>query len=310
MKKKVKALLLMSGGLDSMLAAKILQNQGVQVTPVCFKSFFFDCAMAQKACKQLGLKLKEIDFGKKHLAMLKAPRFGRGSAINPCIDCHLLMFKEAKKIMKAEGYDFVATGEVLGERPMSQNARALELLEKESGLKGLLLRPLSAKVLPETSPEKKGLVNREKLYGISGRGRKAQLELTNQFHIKEFPTPAGGCILTDKNYSDNLKILLSFKKNINENDALIIRQGRVFWENNVLIVVARDKAESETLKKMRTKGDLYAEPKNFTGPSVIARPMKKSSLLEMTSFVKQYLIKYSKQVPAEPAFTLWTLPKP
>lgn len=297
--KKVKALLLMSGGLDSMLAAKILQNQGIQVTPICFKSFFFGCAAAQKACQELGLKLKEVDFSKKHLAMLKSPKFGRGSAMNPCIDCHLLMLKEAKKIMKKEKFDFIATGEVLGERPMSQNPRALDLIEKEAGLTGYLLRPLSAKVLAETIPEKKGLVQREKLYGISGHSRKPQLELVKEFKIKEFASPGGGCILTDKNYSEHLKKLLSFKKNPTENDFQILRQGRVFWKDNFLIVVARNQEECQALKKLAQTVTLYLEPKNFSGPSVIVGLMKTGDKKQARELGTEYLLKYSKNIPKD-----------
>lgn len=298
--KKVKALLLMSGGLDSMLSAKVLQDQGVQVTPICFKSFFFGCDQAKKACKQLGLKLKEVDFSKKHLAMLRSPKHGRGSAMNPCIDCHLLMLKEAKKIMKKDRYDFVATGEVLGERPMSQNPRALSIVEKEAGLTGYLLRPLSAKVMEETIPEKNGLVDREKLEAINGRNRKPQLELVKRFGIKEFASPGGGCILTDKNYSENLKKILELKKNPIENDFLIVRQGRVFWKDNVLIIVARDKNESVALKKMKQSKDIYLEPKNFSGPSVIVRSFGKADKKEMTDFGKKYLLKFSKNIPDIP----------
>lgn len=300
MEKKVRALLLMSGGLDSILAVKILQAQGVEVTPICFKSFFFGCEQAQKACKQLGLKLKEFDFGKKHLTMLRSPKFGRGSAMNPCIDCHLLMLKEAKKIMKQGGYDFIATGEVLGERPMSQNPRALALLEKEAGLLGSLVRPLSAKVLPETILEKKGLIEREKLYGISGRSRKPQLGLVKDFKIKEFPTPGGGCILTDKNYSEHLKVLLSFKKSPQENDFQVLRQGRVFWKDSFLIIVARNKDESQALKNMTQKTDIYLEPKNFSGPSVIVRLMKKGDKKEALLLGEKYLLKFSKNIPNNP----------
>jgi len=306
--KKTRALLLMSGGLDSVLAVKILQIAGVQVTPICFKSFFFGCEQAEKACNQLGLKLKIVDFSKKHLTMLKAPKFGRGSAFNPCIDCHLLMFKEAKKIMFKDKYDFIATGEVLGERPMSQNARALELIEKEAKLKGLIVRPLSLKVLPETIPERNGVINRDNFYGISGRSRKPQLQLVKDFGIKDFVSPGGGCILTDKNYSENLKTLLNYKKNINENDAQIIRTGRVFWQEYILIVVARDKAESQALKKMRVKGDIYLEPKNFSGPSVIIRLYKNLSHSlasrkikeEMVLIGKKYLLQFSKKIPENP----------
>jgi tRNA U34 2-thiouridine synthase MnmA/TrmU len=306
--KKVKALLLMSGGLDSMLAARILKDRGVQVTPICFQSYFFGCDSARKACQQLGLELKEVNFSKKHLAMLKAPQFGRGSAFNPCIDCHLLMLKEAKKIMVKENYDFIATGEVLGERPMSQNPHALQLIEKEAKLDGMIVRPLSLKVLPITVAEKKGLINRDDYYGISGRSRKPQLQLVKDLGIKEFVTPGGGCILTEKYYGINLEKLLSLKKNPDDNDCKILRNGRVFWEDGDLVVVARDEKESAQLKNMRKPSDLYLEPQNFAGPSVIVRKYKKSSREGMTFIGKKYLMQFSKNIPESPIIEL--LPSP
>ncbi|MFA5368528.1 MAG: tRNA 4-thiouridine(8) synthase ThiI [Candidatus Paceibacterota bacterium] len=301
---KTKALLLMSGGLDSLLAAKILQNQGIQIKPVCFKSYFFDCETAQKTCKQLGLKLQEVDFSKKYLTMLKSPKFGRGTAFNPCIDCHLLMLKEAKKIMIKDGYDFIATGEVVGERPMSQNLHAIQLIEKEAKLDGMIVRPLSLKVLPITIPEKKGLINRDDFYGISGRSRKPQLQMIKDFGIKEFVTPGGGCILTEKYYGINLKKLLSLKKNPDDNDCNFIRAGRVFWENSNLIVVARNEKESKQLKKIRKSTDLYLEPKNFPGPSIVVRPYKKSSREGMIFVGKKYLMQFSKNIPNDPVIEI------
>ncbi len=301
---KTKALLLMSGGLDSLLAAKILQNQNIQVTPICFKSYFFGCEVAQKTCKQLGLKLKEVDFSKKYLTMLKAPKFGRGTAFNPCIDCHLLMLKEAKKIMIKDGYDFIATGEVVGERPMSQNPHAIQLIEKEAKLDGLIVRPLSLKVLPITFPEKKGLISRDNFYGVTGRSRKPQLQMVKDFGIEEFVTPGGGCILTEKYYGVNLKKILSFKKNPDNNDCAIIREGRVFWEDSSLIVVARNEKESRQLKKIRKLTDLYLEPKNFSGPSIIIRPYKKSSRKGMTLIGEKYLKQFSKNILENPIIEL------
>jgi hypothetical protein len=154
--------------------------------------------------------------------------------------------------------------------------------------------------MEETIPEKKGLVNREKLEAINGRSRKPQLELVKRFGIKEFASPGGGCILTDKNYSENLKKILELKKNPNENDFLIVKQGRVFWKENVLIIVARDKNESIALKKMKQSKDIYLEPKNFSGPSVIVRSFGKADKKEITDLGKEYLLKFSKNIPDIP----------
>jgi len=305
---KNKCLVLMSGGLDSMLSAKILKEEGIEVTPLCFKSFFFSFKAAEKAAKQIGLKLRVEDFSKEHLKMLKNPKHGRGKAINPCIDCHLLMIKTAGKIMKKEGYDFIATGEVLGQRPMSQNINSLNLIEKESGLKGLIVRPLSVKVLPSTIPEKLGIIKRENFYDISGRSRNRQIELAKKFKIKEYPSPAGGCILTDINYSKKLFELLEKVPKFTGNDAELIKYGRVFWKNDLLIVVPRDAKECELVANLRKRGDVVLEPHNFSGPTVLVRKYKKSPQSEMIDCGVEYVETYSKNLPDD--FILKLLPSP
>jgi tRNA U34 2-thiouridine synthase MnmA/TrmU len=269
--KKVKALVLFSGGLDSMLSAKILMEQGIKVIPVYFKSYFFGPEIAKKSAEILGLKLKVIDISKEHLKIVRKPKFGYGQSMNPCIDCHLLMLKKAKEIMKKEKFDFVATGEVLGERPMSQNKKALELIEKLSSLKGYLLRPLSAKLLEPTIPEKKRLVDREKLFDIKGRSRKRQIELTKKFGIKWYPSPAGGCILTDLEFGKRLKELFEKKKKIDENDIELLKLGRHFWFDDIKIIVGRNHEENLKIKKLARKGDILIEMKNYTGPTTLIR---------------------------------------
>lgn len=306
--KKYKCLVLMSGGLDSMLSAKILEEAGIEVTPLCFKSFFFGCESADKAAGQTGMKLRVVDFSKKHLKMLKDPRYGRGGAINPCIDCHLLMIREAGKIMKKEKYDFIATGEVLGQRPMSQNSQSLSLIDRRSGLAGFVVRPLSLKVLPPTVPEKKGIIKRDDFYGISGRGRHEQIALAKKFGIKDYPSPAGGCILTDKNYAINLKKLFEIKPRADGNDCLILRQGRVFFNDSMIIVVARDEKECLGLSRLGKKGDVVLEPHNFAGPTVLVRKYKKSSREGMIDCGISYVCDFSKDVPDD--FILKLLPSP
>lgn len=301
--KKVKCLVLFSGGLDSMIAAGMLKRMGIGVVPICFVSYFFNSKQAEESVKQLGLKLRIVDFSLNHLKKVKNPEHGYGNAINPCIDCHLMMIKEAGKIMKKEGFDFIATGEVLGERPMSQNIRALELIEKKANLKGRLLRPLSAKLLPETIVEKTGLINREELGDISGRMRTKQMALAKELGIKKYPSPGGGCILTEENYGKLFNNLLAAKKDIDGNDAIILRLGRVFLEGNFLIIVARDQEECINLKKMIKRGDVFVEPKNFSGPSVLIRKIRKTSRKEMKKKGEEYILKYTKRPPlGDPMF--------
>jgi tRNA-uridine 2-sulfurtransferase len=289
-----KALLLFSGGLDSLLCAAILKEKGVKVTPVCFYSYFFDCKKALEMVKQIGLKLKVVDISKSHLKMIKDPKYGRGVGMNPCVDCHLLMLKTAKQIMKKEGYDIIATGEVLGQRPFSQSGQALELIEKRAGLKGLILRPLSANLLEET---KFGI---DGFYGISGKSRKEQLHLVEKFKIKNIPMPAGGCILTDAVFSERLKELLKIKKSFNGDDVQLLKLGRVFFNDSFFVVVARNEKECKELIKERKRGDIILEPHGFSGPTVLIRKTKKSSRDEMIDFASELLIKFSKNASSDP----------
>ncbi len=303
--KEIKALLLMSGGLDSILAAKVLEEQDIKVTLVCFESYFFSCDQAKKAAAQIGLPLRIEDIAAAHLEIVKNPRFGRGAGVNPCIDCHLLMLKTAKKIMEAEGYDLIATGEVLGERPMSQNRQSLDILEREAGLAGKLLRPLSAKFFPPTEAEEKGLVNRERLRGISGRTRTVQYELAKHFDIKDIPQPGGGCILTDPEYGQRMKKLISIKPNFDASDARLLRFCRPIWEGRTLIAVARDKNDCEKMNKSVKAGDVLLEPVNFPGPTVIGRNFGDNITWdEVAARGKKYLLQYSKKIPAVPEITI------
>ncbi len=304
-----KAILLFSGGLDSIIASQILLKQKIKVIPVCFFSYFFDCQRAKKSAESLGLKLRVIDFSEEHLKIIKSPKYGRGKGLNPCIDCHLLMAKEAKKLLKKTNTDFVATGDVLGQRPFSQNLKSLKIIERESGLTGLILRPLSAQLLPETLPEKRKWVNRETLFGIKGKSRSSQLLLAKKFNIKEFPTPSGGCILTDIEYSVKLKELFEKVPDCDGNDCQLLRKGRVFWRkddsnDDILIVVARNEKECLELKKMKKETDIILEPKNFSGPVVLARGFlkKNNNNKKIIQDAKELLLRYSKVNIKTPSF--------
>ncbi|OGI27111.1 MAG: hypothetical protein A2359_02515 [Candidatus Moranbacteria bacterium RIFOXYB1_FULL_43_19] len=291
-KKKIKALLLFSGGLDSILAAKILARQGIRVTAFTLTSHFFDAGQAKKSAEENNIQLVTKDFSKKHLEIVKNPCYGRGVGMNPCVDCHLLMIGEAKKIAAREKYNFIATGEVLGQRPMSQNFEALKIIEREAGLVGKILRPLSAKVLPETEMEKSGMVDRRKLIGISGRSRKEQIGLAKKYGIKNYPSPAGGCILTDKEYSRKLLDLLEKVKNIKSSDLALLRIGRHFWNGPAKIILGRDHEENLALKKMAEKGDILLELKDLPGPLALVRGKNK----KMIELAKEKILKYSKKL--------------
>jgi hypothetical protein len=302
MLKKLKGLILFSGGLDSILASKILSEQGLELLGLTFKSLFFDEKIAEKSARQIGLPLRIIDISPEHLKMVKKPRFGYGSAMNPCLDCHLMMLKKAKSMMKKEKYDLVVTGEVLGERPMSQNKAALELLERESGLGGFLLRPLSAKLLKKTFWEEKGLIDRNKLLAIQGRQRKAQLELVKKYKIKDYPTPAGGCLLCDLAFGRKLWELFERKPNCSLNDVELLKIGRHFWFADVKVIIGRNYGENLKLKKLSQKGDLIIELKSTLGPTAFVRGKRISK--EVIKQVKRLIIRYSKKAMANEEFKI------
>lgn len=282
-----------------MLSLKVLQNNGVSVQPICFNSYFFNCKAAQKACDNLNVPLRVVEIGDIHLEMTKSPKFGYGSAHNPCIDCHLMMLREAKKIMEAEGYDFLATGEVLGQRPMSQNANSLMLIEKELDLVDKIVRPLSLKLLPETEAEKKGLINRDGFYSISGRGRKDQIKLAEELGVKDYPTPAGGCILTEKDYGNNLAELFEFKPEADGSDCVLMRFGRVQLSDDCLMVIGRNQLESEWLENSKKEGDMILIPEDFSGPTVIMRPFRDVEEDVLIDRGIGLILQYSKKVPEE-----------
>jgi len=270
-KNKIRALVLVSGGLDSALAIKILNEQEIETTAIVFKSFFFNEKRAESVAKELNVNFKIVDFSEEHLAMVKNPKRGYGKAMNPCIDCHLLMLKKAKEIMDREGFDFVATGDVLGQRPMSQNIASLNLIEKEAGLAGYLLRPLSAKVLEKTIVEEKGLIDREKLLGISGRSRNVQLALAKKWNIKNYSSPAGGCLLTDKEFGKRLEELVEKEPGCDGNDVELLKLGRHLFQNKIKIIIGRDQEENRKMGKLAQKGDIVLEMENYTGPLALVR---------------------------------------
>jgi tRNA-uridine 2-sulfurtransferase len=284
---KQKAIVLLSGGLDSMLAVKVLQAQGIEVEALVFESNFYGSAKAKESAEQLGIKLHVLDIKKEMLKLVKNPPNGYGKNLNPCVDCHAMMFRLAgeyikNKIPENNENIFLASGEVLGQRPFSQNFAALNKVIKLAGVE--ILRPLSAKLLPETEIEKSGLVKRHKLLDIEGRSRERQMALAEKFKIKKYPSPAGGCLLTDPEYSERLGKMLEFWPDALENDVEILKNGRVFWlkmnKNNdnsqsmVLAVIGRKFEDNENLKALARKGDFMIELKKENGPLTIVRPLK------------------------------------
>ena len=264
----VRALALMSGGLDSMLAVRVLQDQAIEVTGITFETPFFGPKRALRAAEQVEVSLRVVDIGGAHLEMLKSPVYGYGSQMNPCIDCHALMLRTAGEIMEAEGYDSLCTGEVLGQRPMSQRKDALKAVDKLSGYGGYILRPLSAKLLPETIPESEGKIDRERLLDIRGRSRKRQLALAEHYGIKDYPSPGGGCVLTEARFSERLRDLFANRESVELRDVELLRWGRhLRLPSGRRLVVGRVHADNVRLQELARDDDLLLKVKGVPGPT-------------------------------------------
>jgi tRNA-specific 2-thiouridylase len=254
-----KAVALYSGGLDSTLAVITILRQGIEVTAITFLNHF-GCDITDKsscskdpfsAAQKFGFEVKLSHLSEKFVDIVKNPKFGHGKNMNPCMDCRILMLKEAKVFMEMTGAEFIVTGEVLGQRPMSQRRDALNIIDREAGLKGLVLRPLSAKLLKPTMPEERGIVDRELLYGFGGRTRKPQMALAEEFGLTDYPAPAGGCLLTEPNYSYRLKELLTHHPDPSLTDLQLLRIGRHFrLSAKCKAVVGRDRSENDALLKL------------------------------------------------------------
>ncbi len=244
--KRVRALGAFSGGLDGMLAARVLMDQNIHVEAVTFDSPFFDVDAGRRAAKELGIPWRGVDITGDILALLESPPSGFGKNMNPCIDCHAIMFRRLAELAWAEGFDFIFSGEVVGQRPMSQNRGSLNRVRNLSGTAGVLLRPLSARILDPTPMEEQGLVDRDGLLGLNGRGRTAQLELAERYGFKLIPAPAGGCLLTDPGYSKRLRVLKEHGL-LSAGNARMIRLGRMFILKKAIGIAGRSEAENRDI---------------------------------------------------------------
>jgi tRNA U34 2-thiouridine synthase MnmA/TrmU len=276
----------MSGGLDSMLAARVLVDQEIEVTGVTFQTPFFGSTRARRAANQLGVPLRVVDIGAAHLEMLKNPRYGYGKQMNPCIDCHALMLRTAGEIMEAEGYDLLCTGEVLGQRPMSQRRDALMAVGKLSGYGGYILRPLSAKLLPETIPEREGKVDRDRLLDIRGRSRKRQMILAEHYGIMDYPSPGGGCILTDAGFSERLRGLFATQEDVGLRDVELLKWGRhLRLPSGRRLVVGRVHADNLKLQELARGDDLLLRVKGIPGPTGLLAAQTSQSEVELAAHI-------------------------
>jgi tRNA-specific 2-thiouridylase len=265
----MKALALFSGGLDSALAIRLVQDQNIDVVGFHFKSPFHcssDECNVLKTAETLGIPFETLEADHDYLEVVKNPRFGYGKNLNPCVDCRIFILKKAKAIAAKVNASFMFTGEVLDERPMSQTMKAIRLIEREAELEQQILRPLSAKLLPLTKAEEKGWIDRERLLDIQGRSRRRQLELAKEFRLTDFPTPAGGCLLTVKEFAAKMRDLLKWKTDVNVRDVNLLKIGRHFRFSNAKIIVGRDEAENNKLLALRKDEELYFEVPDFGSP--------------------------------------------
>ncbi len=274
----VKALALLSGGLDSTLAIKVIMEQGIEVIALNFVTVFCRCTShgkckleAVKVAENFGIPIKVLNCTERFIEIVKKPKFGYGSNMNPCIDCRINYFRTAGEYMKEIGASFIITGEVLGQRPMSQRRDAMKLIDKEAGLTGYVLRPLCAKHLEPTIPEKSGIVNREKLLSIKGRSRKEQIQLADIFQIKDYPCSAGGCLLTDPEFGHRMRDLITHC-NATVNDVHLLKVGRHFrLDPNTKVIMGRRDEENERIQNLSQDGDILLQLIDMPGPLTLVR---------------------------------------
>jgi len=282
--KKTKALALLSGGLDSTLAVKLILDQGIAVEAVNFVSPFCLCRKggcgALEVAKKLNIPMKTITVGEEYLRIVRKPQFGYGKNMNPCIDCRIFMLKKAKKYARETDAAFIFTGEVLDQRPMSQHRKTLDLIEEKTCLKGKILRPLSAKLLPPTEVEKQGLVNRETLLSIEGRSRKKQISLAEELKVTDYSCPGGGCLLTYREFASKLKDLFEHKKKVSLKDVQLLKVGRHFRFGKNKIIVGRNETENKLLVQMKMSNDYCFEVQNCGSPITLLQGPKTRTAIE------------------------------
>lgn len=299
-KKTPKALVLLSGGLDSMLAAKIVLDQGIDVVAVHFVNPFSATneAHLDRFCQKMGINLHKVVLGQEMLDIVVNPQHGYGSRMNPCLDCRILEFRKAVELAEQIKVDFYVTGEVLNERPFSQRKAAMLLIEKEAGLGGKILRPLSAKLLPETEPEKRGMIDRKNLLAFSGRRRTPQMMLATELGINEYPNPAGGCLLTDPRFADRLREHLELEGRLTVMDVALLKIGRHFRIGKAKVVVGRNEEENNKLLLIAGEhSNLTAmEVSDYMGPVTIISGKADPEIIRVAAGIT---VRYS-DAPTEP----------
>ena len=295
----MRALALLSDGLDSILAVKLMLDQGIDVVAINFITPFqiSERKWVHGISKKFKIPLKTVKLGEDYLKIIVKPKFRYGKHMNPCIDCRIFMLKKAKTYAKKINASFIVTGEVLGERPMTQTREALDIIEKETRLRGKILRPLSAKLLPKTEAEKKGWVDREKLLDIKGRSRKGQIELAKKYRLKKYPSPTGGCLLTYKEFADKVRDLIEHKKKIMMKDIPFLKIGRHFRFGKNKIIVGRNEDENKQLLKFKDASDYYFEVPSYGSPiTLLQGPKTKKAVEKAAALTARYSDSKEKKI--------------
>ncbi len=276
--KRPHAIALFSGGLDSALAILMMLQQEIEVTALTFLTHFGCDIKDRSSCsadpypvaEKFKFNVRLVHLGEQFIKIVQQPKYGYGKNMNPCVDCRILMLKEAKEYMRIVGADFVLTGEVLGQRPKSQHRNMMRAVERDAGLEGYLLRPLCAKLLDPTIAEQKGLVNRELLGDINGRSRKPQIAMAEEFGLEDYPSPAAGCLLTDVSYSNRLRDLMQHTDRIDFNDLNLLRVGRHFrLDDGTKVIIGRHEDENDKIRQYAKPGDLLLEALGIGSPTGI-----------------------------------------
>ncbi|MFT5387450.1 MAG: tRNA-specific 2-thiouridylase [Candidatus Omnitrophota bacterium] len=297
-KKQVKAVGLLSGGLDSIVAAKVIRDMDIEVHAVYFAMPWGCCdkGKAQEAAISLGMKFIVLQLDERYLEIVKNPKHGRGSALNPCVDCRIHMFSRAGKYMRQIGADFIFTGEVLGQRPMSQKKHSMRCIEKNADVDGRILRPLSAQLLDPTIPEQEGLIDRNKLLSINGRSRKEQISLAKNLGLDAYNQPAGGCLLTDPNFAKRMEDTFKFGyRNFRETVAL--QWGKHFrLADDIKVIIGRNEDENKALTQYAHGDDFVMELLKKDGPTLILKTKKPTEeTLKLAGGLLQRFSKYKNQ---------------
>ncbi len=301
MSEKIKAVCLFSGGLDSVIAARLMQSEGISVFGLKIDTPFYERSAEGKnraavAAEKLGIPLKTLDAGTEYLRIVRNPAYGHGSGMNPCIDCRIYMLKKAWKYAEHIGAKFIITGEVVGQRPMSQRTHAMKLIEKKARLCGRIVRPLSGKNLLKTEAEKKGWIAREKLHGVCGRSRKVQMQLAEKLGISEYQPPGGGCLLTCAEFARKVRDLLRHKKRVSARDLEMLKVARHFRFGKNKIIVGANEIGNRVLLKLKNKTGYIFEVPEIGSPVTVLTGKKTKDAIKMAA---RLTLRYSDAPPGK-----------